>query len=534
MSLKINGSIIDTIKINGSNISLGKINGDIIFTKQNNNDLSITLNGKNILINGKNKGIYNLCYANDSGIIEDYESITTLNFDGSEWEYSYFNDLNIAPSNATKISLVSNNEIINSIDLTDDFKVNDYGNKLYSVGLLSDIHIDGNGDGNNSDSGYSQNDFTNALNYFTNKSVDFVCIAGDVTFYGYDADYEAYKSIINNYSIPIKSIRGNHECYVNGSSNYDYANTKFQSNVNELYYEYTYNNDIYLFCGMYKESTSSPFSDEELIWLSNKLEQYKNKRVFLFVHYYYGDVGNVNNIVSIHKPISDTTFINLITNYKNVIYFNGHTHLAFYHQKYGKDANIKIADDICHRVHIPSCAKPRISSDGAEGSASVYSEGSEGYLMEVYEKGIVLKGINFETNKYLPIALYKLPFEELEGEEEQEPSIEYVTSPTMESGYISTSNGSLSDDSSSCRTADYIYIKGKPTLTITNSTNTSMRVVAYDENKNFMTNWLDDNGTLYSYKRLSNGATFTFPDNVYYIKFRTSTSTIPTVTIVYE
>ena len=232
--------------------------------------------------------------------------------------------------------------------------------------------------------------------------------------------------------------------------------------------------------------------------------------------------------------LSNQTFINLITNYKNVILFNGHTHLAFYHQKYGKDANIKLAGDICHRVHIPSCAKPRTSVDGTEGSAQVYAEGSEGYLMEVYEKGIVLKGINFETNKYLPIALYNLPFEELEVEEEPEPTIEYITNPTMESGYISTSNGSLSDDSSYCRTADYIYIKGKPTLTITNSANSSMRVVAYDENKNFMTNWFDDSGTLYSYKRLSSGEKFTFPDNVYYIKFRTSTSTIPTVTITYQ
>lgn len=411
MSLKINGSTINTIKINGSEISLGKINGNIILIKQNNNDLIITLNGKNILISGNNKGMYSLCYANDSGIIEDYENITSLYFDGNNWEYSYFNDLNIAPSNATKISVVSNNEIINSIDLTNDliFNSDNYGSKLYTVGLLSDIHIDGNGDGNNSDSGNSQADFTNALNYFTNKNVDFICIDGDITYYGYDADYEAYKSIVSNYSIPIKAIRGNHECYVNGSSNYDYTNTKFQTNVGNLYYEYIHDSgDVYLFCGMYKESTSSPFSDDELAWLSSKLEEHKNKRVFLFVHYYYGETGNVNHIVSIHSPISNQTFIDLITNYKNVIYFSGHTHLAFYIQKYGKYNNIKSASDICHRVHIPSCAKPRKSSDGTEGSAQVYAEGSEGYLMEVYENGILLKGINFETNKFLPISNYYL------------------------------------------------------------------------------------------------------------------------------
>ena len=407
MGLKINGSIINTIKINGTEICLGKINGETIF---NAKTLNISIDGKNIIVKGAGKGNYYLCYADNNGVIEDYEKIASLTFDGSNWTYSYFNDLNIAPSNATKIVLLSNNRILGSVNLTDNFKFNteEYGNKLYSVGLLSDIHIDGNGDGNNSDSGNSQRDFTNALQYFKNKAVDFICIDGDVTYYGYDADYAAYKSLISNYSIPIKAIRGNHECYVNGSDNYDYMNTKFQENVNDLYYEYIYNDDVYLFCGMYQESTSTPFSNEELTWLSNKLEEHKNKRVFLFVHYYYGDVGNVNNIVSIHKPISNQTFINLITNYKNVIYFSGHTHLAFYHQEYGEYANIKSASGLCHRVHIPSCAKPRISSDGTEGSAQVYAEGSEGYLMDVYEKGIVLKGVNFETNKFLPIANYYL------------------------------------------------------------------------------------------------------------------------------
>ena len=420
MSLKINGSIINTIKINGKEIFLGKINGSIIFDSQKTKTLNISIDGKNITVKDVEKGNYDLCYANDNGIIEDYEKIVSLTFNGSDWTYSYFNDLNIAPPNATKIALLSNNQILSSVDLTNDFKFNTeaYGNKLYSVGLLSDIHIDGNGDGNNSDSGNSQSDFRNALQYFNNKNVDFICICGDITYYGYDADYEAYKTLVNTYSnnIPIKAIRGNHECYVNGSNNYDGRNTKFQENVNDLYYEYIYNNDVYLFCGMYGESSTTPLSDDEFIWLSNKLEEYKNRRVFLFVHYYYGDVGNTNNIVSIHRPIDHKTFTYLITKYKNVIYFSGHTHLAFDTQKYGKYNNIKQSGDICHRVHIPSCAKPRISADGIKGSAQVYDAGSEGYLMEVYENGILLKGVNFETNKFLPIANYYLntPIEAVE------------------------------------------------------------------------------------------------------------------------
>lgn len=386
-------------KLNGTTYGKGKINGNFI------NDFSLT---DYMIINNKTKQNLTYYYADNEGILSEYSEISNIPSKGS---YTFFNSLNIVPDNATRIvGTDSTNTIKDETTIPSSLKKN-IGAKLYSVGLLSDIHIDGNGDGNNSDSGDSQSDFTNALEYFKDKGVDFICINGDVTYYGYDADYEAYKNIVSDYSIPIKAIRGNHECYVNGDTNYDYTNTKFQENVNDLYYEYIYNNDVYLFCGTYEESSEEHFSNEELMWLSNKLEEHKNKRVFLFVHYYYGETGNANNIVSLHKPISNQTFINLITNYKNIIYFSGHTHLAFNLQKYGKNANIKKASEICNRVHIPSCAKPRTSSSGSEGSYSNYFAGSEGLLMEVYEKGIVLKGINFETNKFLPIASYLLPFQ---------------------------------------------------------------------------------------------------------------------------
>lgn len=435
MSLKIKNDI-SSMKINGCYIKQAKINGYIVYELKGEVNITITYLNNEITVVSDKTGLYELYYANDREILSDYEKIYSFSLDANTpQKYTYFNELNIAPFDATRIVACDiNNNIVSSLDMPQELSLS-LGDKLYSVGLLSDIHIDGNGDGNNSDSGNSQSDFRNALQYFNNKNVDFICICGDITYYGYDADYEAYKTLVNTYSnnIPIKAIRGNHECYYNGSSNYDYTNTKFQENVNDLYYEYIYNNDVYLFCGMYKESSSTPFSDEELVWLSTKLEEYKNKRIFLFVHYYYGDVGNLNHIVSIHKPISNQTFINLITKYKNITYFSGHTHLAFNTQKYGKYNNIKSSGDICNRVHIPSCSYPRKSPDGTEGSYKNYPASSEGCLMEVYENGILLKGINFETNKFLPIASYYLntPIE-ISGEE--------VSSSTMAMTWLDYNN----------------------------------------------------------------------------------------------
>lgn len=116
------------------------------------------------------------------------------------------------------------------------------------------------------------------------------------------------------------------------------------------------------------------------------------------------------------------------------------------------------------------------------------------------------------------------------------PEIEYITNPTMVMGYLSTDDGTVTDSTEYCVTADYIYIKGKPTLTITNDANLSMRCVCYDANKNFMKDWKidSDTGTKYSYKRLANGEKYTFPDDVYYIKFRNTSTSVVNSTIVYE
>ena len=413
MSVKFINNI-SSMKINGSYIKQGKINGHVVFEMTGKVNINITYSDTDFTIMSDKTGVYDLCFANTNSVLDDYESIQQFSLTANEPQtYSYLNNLNVAPTNATRIVAVDKSgDIVSQMNIPSAMKLN-LGDKLYSVGVLSDIHLDGNGDGNNEDSGSSQADFINAIQFFNRNAVDLICIDGDVTYYGYTEDYEAYKSIVNTYSngTPIMAVRGNHECYVDGGDfyeDYDYTNTRFLVYINELYYEYIHSKgDIYLFCGMYKESKSSPFSDEEMTWLANKLEEYKNRRVFLFVHYYYSQVGNVNNISS-HGQITNETFINLLKTYKNIVYFSGHTHLAFYLQQYGDTANIAERGDLCSIVHVPSCAKPRVSDDGEEESYYTYYEGSEGYLMDVYEDGILLKGVNFETNKYKPIATYYL------------------------------------------------------------------------------------------------------------------------------
>lgn len=390
--LKINGSNISQIKINGFDIKLGKINNQIIFEYGGNN-YKLTYSSYAYKFTTPSSGNYSLKYANGNTILEDYDSIT--NITGKSGTYSGLINLNMAPENATKVVLVEDNEIKASIDLPSDFeKVTD--TPLYSVGLISDTHIDGDG----TDTADSINDLKKALTLFKNKNVSFIAHCGDVTQDNRTSDYTAFSNAIADNAIPLKTIAGNHDSY----------SELEKITGNGLYYEHVVGNDVYLFLGAYKASGVEPFSTEELSWLETKLSSYTNKRVFLFLHYYCSPVGNANNLDNgaLAKTGQALIFRNLMNTYKNnVIYFSGHSHLTYKLQELASTANVSLAtDDMPIRVHIPSTGRPRILSDGTIAQNYV---GSECAIMDVYSDYIVIKGYDLSLNKILPIAMYKIP-----------------------------------------------------------------------------------------------------------------------------
>ncbi len=390
--LKINGSNIDKIKINGSNIRLGKINNQVIFE---NAKYTLTYSSYVYNFSASSSGNYSIKYANGNTILDNYDSIAELS--GKSGSCNYLMNLNIAPSNATKVVLVKDNSIKSSIDLPSDFeKITD--TPLYSVGLISDTHVDGDG----TDTADSINDLKKALTLFKNENVSFIAHCGDVTEDNRDSDYTAYSNAIVNNTIPIKTIAGNHDSY----------SRLEQVTGNSLYYEYIVNDDVYLFLGLYQANTTNPFSSDELTWLETKLSSYANKRVFLFLHYYCDPVGDANNLDNddLGTAGQALTFRNLMTTYKNnVSYFSGHSHLTYKMQELVSNANVSLATDTMPiRVHIPSNGRPRILSNGSITNNYV---GCECAIMDVYSNYIVIKGYNLSSNKIMPIAMYKIPFE---------------------------------------------------------------------------------------------------------------------------
>ena len=290
--------------------------------------------------------------------------------------------------------------------------------QLYSFCAISDVHIPYE---------TSIEDFKRALSYAA-ENCDFTCIAGDLTSAGSITEgpaneMELYKNIVDNYSQnkPVYAISGNHETsygvYVTDERIQQYTG-------NGLYYSFSVNDDVFImvgYYGAYHEGGGGWRSDEfvsveELQWLYETLEANRNKRCFVFTHVlpHEHEVGNPNGLYTsalIWNTADGGTgqaFMSLIKHYKNVILFHGHSHTKLQLQEL--DANANCSDSYGYRsVHIPSLTAPR---DVINGSlAAMYSE-SEGYIVDVYDDCVILKGRDFVANNgegsWISGATYKI------------------------------------------------------------------------------------------------------------------------------
>ena len=277
------------------------------------------------------------------------------------------------------------------------------GRKLYSFGALSDVHI-----------GYdtAETDFSTALTYLhDSESVSFTCICGDLTGDGSNTQLSQYKTIVNGRSV--YAIAGNHE-----GMTADVENRIATYTGHPLYYSFTHGNDVFIMVGtiggeMY--SNGVVFASGELQWLYETLEANRNKRCFVFQHIFAGVekkavCGNAGGLYTNwcwHNTNECLVFESLMSHYKNVTWFHGHSHLKYSLQKYGQlYANYSETDGY-RSVHIPSLTAPREDTDGDGTYENVYAE-SEGYVVDVYENGIHLRGRDFVKGEFLPIASYWL------------------------------------------------------------------------------------------------------------------------------
>lgn len=317
-------------------------------------------------------------------------------------KYRDFIPQNTAMSGSRRIGIYdSNGNRVGQISLG-SLTPPDPAKKLYSFGALSDVHLS-----------YTtgESDFKNALTYLTGETkVDMVCISGDLSDIGTDVKLAKFTELVSAYAngTPVYVSAGNHDAYDADQKLREESvviAAMLKATGKPLYYSVEHGDDVFIFVGICQDT----FSVAELQWLYETLEANRNKRCFLFQHaFYFGGSGNAFGLYP-YDLLSGTrgkVFLDLLRHYHNVIWFHGHSHTKFHGQEFSDMANLdKVLG--CWSVHVPSIAVPRTDADGDSDFQLEYQD-SEGYVVDVYENGIHLRGRDFVKGEFLPIASYWL------------------------------------------------------------------------------------------------------------------------------
>lgn len=324
---------------------------------------------------------------------------------------THFIPQNVAAGNAHQIGVYRKGKKVGCIPINGLVYPN-VGKKLYSFGALSDIHL-GSTDANT--------DFQRALTYFNEvEKVAFTCICGDLTNSGTVSEYEHYRDMVAAYSpnTPVYAISGNHDASDEFTGQTQPPITLTNDGTvpytgKPLFYTVEVGNDLFVMMGIRRwksgYANADVFSIEELQWLYDTLEANRDKRCFVFQHALRSDgcgwpYSGAWPTVKLLESTQGTVFKSLMSHYPNVVWFHGHSHTTFDSQEDNAAANYD-RNFGCHSVHIPSLAVPREYENSAYVSMAAESEG---YVVDVYENHIVLRGRDFAGGKFLPIASYWL------------------------------------------------------------------------------------------------------------------------------
>lgn len=297
---------------------------------------------------------------------------------------------------------------------------------IYSFGLISDIHLQ-----------YATgiSDFKRALAYFKKNNIPFSCVCGDLTWAGTMVNADKYttewKGGLADYKDAkgdslVYAIGGNHECY---TATYDTAaktwssvdtgidanafrtNTGCElfytisskpnnSTTHNVYCPYLPDSDVFIMLSIKKANAPNLFftaedGEDEFAWLQNTLEANRYKRCYVFFHEHDNLDKTADPFYVYPYGISESTaqgkaFINLMRQYKNAIWFHGHTHNTFGADRYSVAAATARG---YKSVNIPSLQAPREFDENGNITNLI----SEGYIVDVYDNYIVLNGLDFSS-----------------------------------------------------------------------------------------------------------------------------------------
>ncbi len=292
---------------------------------------------------------------------------------------------NVAPKAVQNISIYDSKGVKRASMAVPGFLKYPGGTPLYSFGVVSDSHCDGErGAG-----------LEGALGYFQERGCSFVCHCGDLTDSAAEsgneeAPFAAYKAILAQYStLPVYAITGDADSRLKPISG-DMARYTDLTGQTSLHYAVQEGGDLLLFAG--QPDSGTLMTEEAFIWLQGMLAGNPGKRCFLFLHPWIPeDSGNPLQGFSggafadfLHRE----ELLEALRQHGNVVVFHGHSHVPFQAQELDRNANYTRKNGF-HSVHVPSI--DRTAYDGAGNQAA---QGAQCSYVEVFEDCIAITGVD--------------------------------------------------------------------------------------------------------------------------------------------
>lgn len=327
-------------------------------------------------------------------------------------------------------------------EITGDVISGGFDKVLYSFGVLSDVHIlDTSYDSYYTGEARCRNalvQYQNALAFYKNSGADFVCVSGDIVAKnnsvnnGQTSEQQmsewtselimfanANSSYFNDGEKKVYATTGNHDGLItldnNGTddgthglstiiTNYGEGTKTAREVWNEIIgsptsFIFEKENDVFMFLAEDFWNYVKPITWSGASWLNEKLELYKEKRVFLFFHIPLTNTFDTGGGMD-GASTTGASIKNAVSKYPNVIWFSGHTHydLSIETQEGYDNPNIFQKDDSMTMVHVPSCAYLRVKTpSGGHDNA----DGSQGLWVDVYSNKVVIKGIDFMLGRFI-------------------------------------------------------------------------------------------------------------------------------------
>lgn len=365
------------------------------------------------------KGEFNFYFADENKVKLDYfdELLTTK----STTDYNIYEfDSLVIPKGSEYIIATNDEEYVYFVELPDEYLL---GEKNFTFGSLSDVHIN------------RGNYLDGALDFFDEYGeMDFVAISGDISD-GDEDDMKMYNSTISSREYKTYTTTGNHDTHA--VSNGDWKklmNTAIKkdtevSDIGENGMDFVYTPEknpdtVFVFLSQtywaYSTSPSSKqftiLTEKQLTWLETVLEKYKDKTVCLYFHTFLaspdGDqedaVGNIKNeegysygLYYSYGAGDEIKFRSLLQQYKNVIFFSGHSHWMFELEEMNENLNVSNFDgEYCYMVHNPSVCSPRWAGEYSKDRTELTGDQSEGWIVEVYDDVMVLIPVEFMSQTF--------------------------------------------------------------------------------------------------------------------------------------